>query len=142
MARGEIERDFAVLPEGSVSFLGARDGESLPRYLAGGDLFLWPAIREAYGMAVLEAQAAGLPVIAGNSGGVSAIVRPGETGLLTPEGDAPAFAAAIVSLAGAPERWHKMGDAAAQRVTDHHTLEAAAARLNAVIDLIKQRRAA
>ena len=142
VARGEIERDFAALPDGSVHFLGARDGGSLPRYLAGGDLFLWPAIREAYGMAVLEAQAAGLPVIAGDSGGVSAIVRHGETGLLTPEGDVPAFAAAIAALAGAPERRQKMGRAASRRIAAHHTLDVAAVRLNAVIDLVKQRRAA
>lgn len=141
-AREEIECDFAALPEGSVCFLGARDGESLPGYLAGGDLFLWPAIREAYGMAVLEAQAAGLPVVAGDSGGVSAIVRHGETGLLTPEGDAPAFAAAVAALAGAPERRQKMGAAALRRIAAHHTLEAAAARLNVIIDLVRQRRAA
>ena len=142
VAREEIERDFAALPDGAVCFLGARDGDSLPRYLAGGDLFLWPAIREAYGMAVLEAQAVGLPVIAGDSGGVSAIVRNGETGLLTPEGDVTAFAAAITALAGASERRHKMAGAAARRVAAHHTLEAAAVRLNAVIDLVNQRRAA
>ena len=42
-------------------------------------------------MALIEAQAAGLPVIAGRSGGVASVVTDGETGLLVPEGDAAAF---------------------------------------------------
>ena len=62
---------------------------------AAADLYLWPAINEAYGMAFLEAQAAGLPVIAGRTGGVPAVVAADETGLLTPVGDAHAFAAAV-----------------------------------------------
>ena len=44
---------------------------ALPALYAGADLYLWPAINEAYGMAFLEAQAAGLPVVAGRTGGVA-----------------------------------------------------------------------
>ena len=62
------------------------------------DLYLWPAINEAYGMAFLEAQAAGLPVVAGRTGGVPAVVADGVTGLLTPIGDAAAFAGAVARL--------------------------------------------
>ncbi len=141
-AQGDIAADFASLAEGSVRFLGARSGDELPALLAGGDLYLWPAVREAYGMALLEAQAAGLPVIAGDSGGVSAIVRHGETGLLAPEGDASAFAAAIVALAGNADRRQTMGVAAVRAVARDHTLASAAVRLNAIIDRVTQRRAA
>ena len=141
-AQPDIADDFAGLPEGSVRFLGARSGDHLPALLTGADLYVWPAIREAYGMAILEAQAAGLPVIAGDSGGVSAIVQHGETGLLTPEGDVPAFAAAIGALARDAERRQKMGTAAVQRVARDHTLASAAARLNMIINDVTQRRAA
>ena len=60
----------------------------LPAIYASADLYLWPAINEAYGMAFLEAQAAGLPVVAGRTGGVPAVVADGVTGVLTPIGDA------------------------------------------------------
>ena len=52
------------------------------RHLREADLFVWPAINEAFGMALLEAQASALPVVAGASGGVGGIVASGETGLL------------------------------------------------------------
>ena len=55
-------------------------------------------------MALLEAQAAGLPVVAGRSGGVPSVVADGETGLLAPEGDAAAFAEAVGALLADPER--------------------------------------
>ena len=54
---------------------------SCRRFMPRADLYLWPAINEAYGMAFLEAQAAGLPVVAGRTGGVPAVVADGVTGL-------------------------------------------------------------
>ena len=62
------------------------------------DLFVWPAIDEAFGMAFIEAQACGLPVIAGNGGGVASVVAADRTGLPVPLGDAVAFARAIDRL--------------------------------------------
>ena len=44
---------------------------------AAADLYVWPAVREAYGIALLEAQAAGLPVVAGREGGVAEVVADG-----------------------------------------------------------------
>ena len=78
-----------------MRFAGAVPHAELPAIYASADLYLWPAINEAYGMAFLEAQAAGLPVVAGRTGGVPAVVADGVTGVLTPIGDAAAFAAAI-----------------------------------------------
>ena len=53
---------------------------ALPACYAAADLYVWPAVREAYGMAMLEAQAAGLPVVAGREGGVAEVVADGVTG--------------------------------------------------------------
>ena len=53
---------------------------------------LLEAVSEAYGMALVEAQAAGLPVVAGREGGVPDIVAEGESGLLAPVGDALSLA--------------------------------------------------
>src|SRR5207237_33788 len=106
-ARAEVEA--ALAPLGArVTYYGALDAAGVTAALAQADLFVWPAINEAFGMALLEAQASGLPVVAGASGGVGDIVVPGMTGLLAPPGDADAFAAAVRRLildpAGATRR--------------------------------------
>ncbi|MEO1225428.1 MAG: glycosyltransferase family 4 protein [Pseudomonadota bacterium] len=100
---------------------------------AAADLFVWPAINEAFGMALLEAQAAGLPVIAGGGRGVPDIVDDGRTGLLTPTGDALAFAGAVADLLDDPHRRREMGTAAQRHVLAHHDLGTAAARLNTAL---------
>ena len=84
----------ATIPPDRLRFLGALPPDRLAACYAAADLMVWPAINEAYGMALLEAQAAGLPVVAGRTGGVPDIVRDGVTGLLTPIGDETAFAEA------------------------------------------------
>ena len=61
-ARGEVEALLAPLAEGRARLLGALEADALPSLYASADLYLWPAIHEAFGMAFLEAQAAGLPV--------------------------------------------------------------------------------
>lgn len=115
--RAAIESFFDGTP---THFLGQRDAADLPALYAACDLMVWPAVNEAYGMALLEAQAAGLPVVAGNTGGVPDIVRDGVTGLLTPVGDAAAFADAINTLILDPERRRALGEAARRiAVTDH-----------------------
>ena len=91
-ARDDVVRALAPLGEDRVRFVGAQGETQLASYYGAADLCVWPAINEAYGMALLEAQAAGLPVVAGASGGVPSIVEAGITGLLTPPGDAKAFA--------------------------------------------------
>ena len=64
-ARKKVEEIFGPLAQDRVRFAGARLPEELPDFYGAADLFVWPAINEAYGMSLLEAQAAGLPVIAG-----------------------------------------------------------------------------
>src|SRR5579864_9199692 len=111
-ARGQVEAVLQSLGS-RVRFLGAVDEQRVPGVLAASDLYLWPALGEAYGMAMLEAQAAGLPVIAGASGGVGDIVAHGATGLLVPAGDVPSFASAVRELLDDPRR--RQGFAAAAR---------------------------
>ncbi|MDI1284121.1 MAG: glycosyltransferase family 4 protein [Reyranella sp.] len=127
-ARGEIEALMAPLGE-RVRFAGAVAHGDLPALYAASDLYLWPAINEAYGMAFLEAQAAGLAVVAGRTGGVPAVVADGVTGLLTPIGDATAFASAVARLLDAPDERARLAAAAAARVAAHHDEDAAARAL-------------
>ena len=129
-ARGDVEAAFAGIAE-RVTFAGLVDRAALPELLKACDLFVWPAVNEPLGMAMLEAQAAGLPVIAGNSGGVADIVRDGETGRLLPPGDARAFADAVLAALSDPAGRAAMGRRAREIAVQHHGLEAAARVLDA-----------
>jgi hypothetical protein len=125
-ARADVEALLAPLGRGRVHFAGARLPEELPSFYAPADLLIWPAINEAYGMTLLEAQAAGVPVIAGASGGVPTIVAGDRTGLLTPPGDAAAFAAAVRLLLDDPARRQQMGETARELVAEDHDIGTAA----------------
>nr|WP_255616507.1 glycosyltransferase family 4 protein [Microvirga puerhi] len=92
-------------------------------------LFVWPAVNEAYGMVLLEAQLFGCPVLAGAYGGVADVVRDGTTGLLVQPGDARAFARGLATLLDAPEGLRHMGEAAHTFVRTERSLEGAASRL-------------
>lgn len=116
-----------------VAYLGEIDTAAVAELCAASDVLAWPAINEAYGMALLEAQAAGLPVIAGRGGGVEAVVRDGETGSLVEPGDATAFAAALRRILDAPDQRQGMARAAMAAVEAHHSLGAASRRLDEIL---------
>lgn len=122
-------------------FLGECDGDELRRYYAACDLLAWPSVNEAYGMALLEAQAAGLPVVAARVGGVDGIVADGGTGLLAVRPEAPEFADALATVLDNTALRREMSVRALEKVAERHTVTAAAARLKAVIDpLLGERR--
>lgn len=141
-ARPEIERLFAPFL-GRVSFHGQIESRSdLAALYETADLFVWPAVNEAYGMVLLEAQLFGCAVIAGNFGGVSSVVEPGRTGLLTLPGDATAFADVMRDLLEHPERLRHLGDEARRFVTRERTLDGAAARLREALSPLMSTRGA
>ena len=133
---------MAPLGDDRVQFLGQRETDEMPELLRATDLFVWPAINEAYGMAILEAQAAGLPVVARNAGGVSEIVSQGSSGVPTPEGDVVAFVDAIADLIADPSRRTRMGATARTNVAKLHSLEAASTALNDIVTDAYHRRTA
>ena len=108
-AEADVRAAFAPLAD-RITWLGILPPDHLRRLYRAADLYVWPAIKEAFGMTLVEAQAAGLPVVAGRSGGVASIVTDNETGLLTPEGDATAFASAVRALLTDPTRRRAMGE--------------------------------
>jgi glycosyltransferase involved in cell wall biosynthesis len=139
-ARREVEA--ALAPLGShVRFVGEAGETEVAARLAAVDLFVWPAINEAFGMAILEAQASGLAVVSGDSGGVGTIVADGETGLLVPPGDPAAFAAAVRQLLEDPARCAALGAAARRKVAREHDLAAASRRLGSLLESTRLRRA-
>lgn len=133
--RGDVE---AMFPEGRVTWLGRLEPEELPAQYHAADLFVWPAIREAFGLVFLEAQAAGLPLVAGSTGGVPDIMLPGETGWLVPVEDTDAFAAALREAIGQAARLPAMGRAAAAHVRARHDIGQARVRLSHLLDLARR----
>lgn len=132
-ARAEVGQ--ALAPFGDrVRLLGPLPAERLPALYAACDLYVWPAVDEAYGMAPLEAQAAGLPVLAGDEGGVADVVADGITGRLVPRRDPAAFAAALSGLLDRPDELRRLGTAALARVPEVHGLAPAGTRLAAALD--------
>ena len=91
---------------------------------------MWPAVNEAYGMALLEAQAAGLPVVSCAQRGVPDVVVDGETGILVKDRDFEALARALRGLLLDRERRRALGQAASAFVLRERSLEMAAGRLS------------
>lgn len=133
-ARPEVEAAFAGLD--GVRFLGQIDDAAVRRLYRATDLAAWPAVDESYCMALVEAQAAGLPAVAGNRPGIAAVIDDGTTGLLTPVGDADAFARALASLIDMPARRGAMA-AAAAHIAQRFDLRSSAARLDAILRSVR-----
>jgi glycosyltransferase involved in cell wall biosynthesis len=108
--------------------------EEVAALYAASDLCIWPGINEAYGMALLEAQAAGLPVVSCALRGVPDVVVHGRTGLLAPEGDGEALARYARELLSDAPRRAALGRAAAELAGDERGLDAAAAQLKRALD--------
>ena len=92
-----------------VTFLGRRSQEALPYYYASADVVVMPSLYESFGMVALEAMACGTPVVASDVGGLSFIVRNGETGYLVPERDPRALADCLGQLLRDPELRARLG---------------------------------
>ena len=132
-AHAEVTALFASLGGGRIAWLGELTPPTLAPVLAAADLFVWPAVNEAYGLALLEAQAAGLAAVVGAAGGIPDIVADGATGRLVPPSDAAAFAAALEPLIADRDLCRRWGDAAAERMARLHDIGPAADRLDALL---------
>jgi glycosyltransferase involved in cell wall biosynthesis len=102
----------------AVHLLGHRD--DIEACLAGMDLFVLPSLNEGMGRALIEAMAAGLPVIASRVGGIPAVISHERTGLLVPPGDADALAEALRRLLDRPEWATQLGLAASCSVDSRY----------------------
>ncbi|WP_162906730.1 glycosyltransferase family 4 protein [Algihabitans albus] len=131
-ARPDVEAAFAPLGA-RVRFLGEIAANRLPLYLRLATLYLWPAVEEAYGMAILEAMAAGLPAVAGDEGGVATLIENDRTGLLARPRDAASFANCILRLLDDRDHRTRLGEAARRKVARRHSLAAAADGLDAIL---------
>lgn len=110
--------------EGAVTFLGACDADAMQRAYQTASILFWPGVNEAFGLTYLEAQAAGIPVVAQDRPGVREVLAPG----IHPSPDAgpSALATQLNALINDPEARKSAGAQARAHVTTHHLLPAAA----------------
>jgi len=113
-----------------VRFLGDRN--DVRELLQGFDLFVLSSLSEGYSMALLEACAVALPIVATTVGGNGEIVHDGSSGCLVPPGDPAALASAMLDLLQSPERALALGRAARAWVEQHGSLEAMALRYSSL----------
>lgn len=113
--RGELEtRVAAGGMAGSVIFAGNRG--DIPQLLAAGDLFVLPSLWEGLPMALLEAMATGMPVVASAVSGTREVIEPGRSGLLVPVGEPEMLADAMLMVLTDPQAAASLGAAARARV--------------------------
>jgi glycosyltransferase involved in cell wall biosynthesis len=129
-ARAEVEAALEAAAPGRACFLGTVVTKELAELYAACDLYAWPAVNEAYGMAMLEAQAAGVPVVSLATRGVPDVVIDGRTGVLV--ANESLLADALRGLLTDAGRRAALAKAAAAFVAGERSVEAAAARLKSL----------
>jgi len=121
-----------------VRFLGEVGDRDLPALYNLATVYVGASRRaerigvEGFGLALVEASACGLPVVAGNSGGVPDAVRDGETGFLVPAEDPAAFADAISRLLGDPGLARRVGAAGRRAVETYFNWDRVVRDLRAI----------
>jgi len=133
---GEVEQAAATaaamgLGE-QVEFAGWVNEAGANDLLAAADIFVLPSRAENQPVAILEAMAHGLPVVATAIGAIPEQVADGESGLLAPAGDAGALQRALSDLLRSPERRRQMGEAGRRRFQAQFSLASTGERIAAV----------
>jgi glycosyltransferase involved in cell wall biosynthesis len=123
---------------GSVQFLGARD--DIPELLSSADIFWMPSLYEGLPIALLEAMACGVPVVAHAVGGLGALISNGENGMLVQSGDTMALAKSTLELLANPALRVKMRTNARRDIESKYSIARTAdGYINAYEDLISGR---
>ena len=133
--RGPLEAQARALGlAGCINFLGWQD--DLAPVLSRWQIFVLPSLEEGFGIAALEAMAAGLPVVATAAGGLPELVEHGRTGWLVPPGDSAALANRLRELVADPELGARMGAAAVVRARGCFSANRLAAAVSGIYDAL------
>lgn len=132
----EAMRRAAEPLNGQIRFLGLRD--DVPNLMAAFDVLVVPSINEGMGRVILEAGAAGTPVVATRVGGIPEVVDDGRTGLLVPPRDPSAIAGKVLDLMSTPDRARSMGETARSRIVPGYGLERMVVRIEALYEELLQ----
>jgi glycosyltransferase involved in cell wall biosynthesis len=132
--RAELEEQAGRLGiSQAVHFLGVRS--DIPDLLSIADVFVLPSLTEGLPVALLEAMAAGLPVIASRVGGVETLVTDELTGLTVPAGDPEGLSRAIIRLLDDRNAGERLGRAAQSYIRTHYSAERMCAAYQRLFDL-------
>jgi glycosyltransferase involved in cell wall biosynthesis len=123
---------------GAVHFLGERS--DVPDLLNAMDIFVLPSYSEGLSLALLEAMAAGKPVVATAVGGTPEVVTEGDNGLLIPTRDAGALAGALERLLGAPDFAKQLGQNARAHVREHFSLDRLGREINEIYEELVEKK--
>ncbi len=134
--RPHVEESLSFLAPDRVRFLGSVEHEAMFVLMDRADLFVWPGVGEAIGMAYLEAQSRGLPVAAMLTAGVPLVVSDGVGGLLSPFDNIDSFAATIKRLLSDPSLRQSLGSGGREYVMKHHDVSAVAETFRRTLDPI------
>ncbi len=116
-----------------VRFLGSCPATRIREVLEDAHLFVTATRQEAIGVAIMEAMAMGLPVVATKVGGIPELIEDGKSGVLVPVDSAEIMADAIVAISRNPGLAVALGNAASERVRSDYTSERSASRLAGVL---------
>lgn len=142
---GPLKRELETLAEKlgvseQVIFAGKVSFEDLPAYYNAATVFAMPARTrgrgldvEGLGIVYLEAQACGVPVVAGNSGGAPETVIDGETGIVVDGGSRSSITAGLLEILDNPQRAAAMGCRGREHVVESWTWEVMAARARRIL---------
>ncbi len=131
----KIKHYFSVIDQRCI-FLGKLEQRDIVKWLSVSDLFTWPAVNEAYGLALLEAQACGLPVVAQNFGGVGSIVEHSKTGFVTDSQSPEEFKHAVERLIEDEELRLQLARNAKHKFNNEHSFESASKKLNQILNKV------
>jgi len=124
--------------EGSVRFVGSRT--DVPDLLRASDLFVHPSREEGFSNAILEAMAAGLPVVACDVGGNPEAIVDGETGRLVPPRDPERFAGAMGELIADESKRKNFGEAGLRRSAERFSLDRMVGEMEALYESLARGR--
>lgn len=136
----DTQSDYAIRARSEANRLGvashilwAGRRSDVREILAALDVYVLPSLEESFPISILEAMAAGLPVVATRVGGVPECVAPGQTGLLVPPSRSDALAQAVIELTRDSQRRRCMGEAGRRRVEQCFSAESQVPAIEAAL---------
>jgi glycosyltransferase involved in cell wall biosynthesis len=127
---------------GHAAFLPASTEHEMADLYAAADVVVVPSWEEPFGLVVIEAMAAGTPVVGSTTGAIPEIIVGGESGLLVPPREPAALAGAITALLDSPDLRQRLGASAQARMRSLFTLERYSREFEAILRVVAGRRSA
>ena len=113
-----------------VTFAGLVPHSEIASYYAAADICVCPSLYESFGMSVIEAMAAGVPVVATRVGAVPQLISDQHTGLIVNTADPKAIASAIARLFGNAQLWSSISRSARKQVSEQYSWDTICTRLH------------